>query len=96
LIYKFEWDNKKATSNQLKHKISFQEAATIFRDINVLSMYDEDHSQYEERWISLGLSSNARLIVTSHTFMEINRDMNVIRIISARKATKNEIKHYNK
>ena len=96
MIYKFEWDNKKATSNQLKHKISFQEAATIFRDINVLSMYDEDHSQYEERWISLGLSSNARLIVTSHTFMEINRDMNVIRIISARKATKNEIKHYNK
>jgi uncharacterized DUF497 family protein len=95
LIYKFEWNNKKAATNKVKHKISFQEAATVFKDRNALSIYDKEHSYQEDRWITLGLSNNGKLIVVSHTFLEIDKETNLIRVISARKATKKEIEQYN-
>jgi uncharacterized protein len=95
LIYRFEWDKKKATSNKTKHKVNFQEAATIFKDKNALSIYDDEHSHHEERWITLGLSSNGKLITVCHTFFETDNNTIMIRIISARKATKNEIEQYN-
>ncbi len=66
--YNFEWDNQKAQSNLKKHKVSFNEATTVFSDPQVLSVYDNEHSPLEDRWLSLGLSGNGRIVVVCHTF----------------------------
>lgn len=92
--YDFEWDIKKARSNVRKHKVSFERASTIFRDPNLVSIPDEEHSETEERWITIGLDETGTLIVISHTFLKIGRNASRIRIISARKATKRETKQY--
>lgn len=92
--YNFEWNPEKATSNRGKHGVSFDEAVTVFRDARMLSVYDAEHSQAEERWVSLGLSELGRLLVVCHTFLEIDQEMSVIRIFSARKATKTEVRQY--
>ena len=94
MYYNFEWDFKKAKTNLTKHKISFELAATIFHDPKALSIYDEEHSEDEERWISLGISINGNLLVVAHTYKQIDDDTVLIRIISARRATKNENKQY--
>ena len=86
---KFEWDPKKAEKNLQKHQVSFEEACTIFDDPQYITFLDEEHSIDEERYITIGLSSNNRLIMAAHT--ERN---DTIRIISARKVTKNEEKFY--
>lgn len=65
--YDFEWDIKKAERNFRKHKISFERAATIFRDPNLLSIPDEGHSEIEERWLTMGLDENGVLLVISHS-----------------------------
>jgi uncharacterized DUF497 family protein len=88
--YDFEWDIRKAKSNVHKHKISFDRAATIFRDPNILSIPDGEHSKLEERWLTMGLDETAILLVISHTFKSLDVDVCQIRIISARKATKKE------
>jgi uncharacterized DUF497 family protein len=94
LNYNFEWDPDKAKKNLSKHKISFELAATIFLDPNALSIHDYDHSESEDRWITMGISRNGNILTIVHTFKEMD-DSNVsIRIISARKSTKNEIKQY--
>ena len=87
----FEWDNHKNEINIRKHKISFEEAKTVFYDKNARIIADPDHSQDEDRFIILGLSSALRLLVVCHCY---RKNDEVIRIISARKATKNEIKYY--
>lgn len=87
----FEWDEKKRSLNKRKHGASFEEAQTVFADDNALLLHDPDHSQDEDRFVILGLSSNLRLLVVSHTY---RRDDGVIRIISARKATLSEQKQY--
>ena len=92
--YDFEWDTKKANSNIRKHEISFERAATIFRDPNLLSIPDEEHSETEERWLTMGLDEKGILLVISHTFKEFSKTVYKIRIISARKATKSETKQY--
>jgi uncharacterized protein len=94
--YDFEWDPKKASNNLRKHKISFERAATIFRDPNLLSIPDEEHSEFEERWITMGLDGNEVLLVISHKFADINAEVSRIRIISARKATTSEEEQYEK
>jgi len=66
LQYNFEWDTEKA--NKIKHKISFENLATIFKDPRAITLYDSDHSGKEERWITLGLSSNGILLVVNHTY----------------------------
>ena len=92
--YNFEWDPVKAKQNSLQHKVSFERATTVFQDVNQLSIFDEDHSDNKERWLTLGLDRNGVLLVVVHTSRETNNlDVN-IRIISARKATKKEIKQY--
>jgi uncharacterized DUF497 family protein len=94
LNYNFEWDPDKSKKNLSKHKISFELAATIFLDPNAISIHDSDHSESEDRWITMGISKNASILTIVHTFNEID-DLNVsIRIISARKSTKTEIKQY--
>ena len=92
--YNFEWDLGKAIQNIRKHKISFERAATIFFDPNAISIFDEEHSQEEERWITLGIDSNGILLVICHTYQVIDVSSIQIRVISARKATKKEQKQY--
>lgn len=88
----FEWDPNKNISNQKKHKISFEEAQTVFYDDNALLIDDPDHSEEEERFILLGFSHRANMIVVCHCYRHSD---SVIRFISARKATRNEERVYN-
>ena len=92
--YNFEWDPRKAHKNFQKHKISFSRATEIFLDPFALSIFDETHSNDEDRWITIGKTKNDILIVVIHTFKEIQHDQISIRIISARKATQKESKQY--
>ena len=87
----FSWDEKKAESNLRKHKITFEEAQTVFSDPNARMIFDPEHSGDEDRFILLGISSGLRLLVVIHCYRESNM---LIRIISARKANKNEQKQY--
>lgn len=91
-IIRFEWDENKNTINKKKHKISFEEAKTVFYDEDALVIDDPEHSQEEERFIILGFSEKANLLVVCHCYRESDA---VIRIISARKATKSETMQYN-
>ncbi|BCL60045.1 hypothetical protein DGMP_07380 [Desulfomarina profundi] len=88
----FEWDEKKSQANFKKHKISFEEAQTVFFDANGRMIYDSDHSSDEDRFILLGLSSAMRALVVVHCCRGSSEQ--IIRIISARKATKKEQKQY--
>lgn len=88
---RFTWDKKKAEDNRKKHGITFEEAKTVFYDENARLMHDPEHSEMEERFLILGLSNNSRLLLVVHCYKEVEE---VIRIISARKATKNERKQY--
>lgn len=92
--YNFEWDPNKAKTNLSKHKISFEDAASIFKDKMAISIYDEDHSDEEDRWITIGLDLTTRTIVVVHTFITADDKNCNIRIISARKATKKEEQIY--
>ena len=92
--YNFEWDPRKAHDNRDKHGITFDEAATVFRDSKALSIFDPDHSESEDRWITLGISEKGRLLIVIHTFREESEHDVTIRIISSRKATKQETKKY--
>ena len=87
----FEWDANKNITNQKKHHISFEEAKTVFYDENALLIDDPDHSEEEERFILLGFSRRAKLLVVCHCYRQSE---SVIRISSARKATKTEEKSY--
>jgi len=89
----FEWDPKKNTSNIKKHNVSFEEAKTVFLDDNAAIACDPDNSINEERFIIIGFSLFARLILVC--FCERNNG-NTIRIISARKLTKKELKDFNR
>jgi uncharacterized DUF497 family protein len=92
--YNFEWDPIKARDNQNKHGVDFEEAATIFRDSKALSIFDPDHSETEDRWITMGISEKGRLLIVNHTFREESGEEVTIRIISSRKATKKETNNY--
>ena len=92
--YTFEWDPNKATGNLQKHKVSFERAAEIFRDPIAISIFDEEHSADEERWITMGKDNHNVVLVVVHTFAEVANDEWTIRTISTWKATKNEIKQY--
>ncbi len=94
--FDFEWDIRKARSNIRKHKVSFERAATVFRDPNLLSIPDEDHSEADVRWITMGLDETGILLVLSHKIEGLNREVSRVRIISARKATKKETEQYEK
>ena len=85
----FEWSSAKARSNVQKHQVSFDEASTIFDDPQFITFLNEEHSGDEDRYITIGLSHQARLLMVAHTERK-----DKIRIISARKATPNEEKFY--
>jgi len=88
----FEWDASKSASNIQKHGISFEEARTVFYDERARLISDPDHSGNEDRFILLGFSSSLRIIIVCHCYRS---EGNIIRIISARKATTKETKAYD-
>lgn len=87
----FEWNSSKATANLGKHGISFEEAQSVFYDEFAIQFFDEEHSEDEDRFLLLGMSTEARLLLVCHCEREAG---NVIRIISARKATTRESAFY--
>ncbi len=93
--YNFEWDPAKARQNPRKHGVSFERASEVFLDPLVISVEDEEHSEEEERWATLGRDKNSVVLVIIHTFREIDADNCSIRLISARRATRREAKQYS-
>lgn len=90
-MIRFEWDPPKAAANLKKHQISFEEAKTVFYDELAIQFFDAEHSADEDRFLMLGMSSGAKLLIVCHCEREQGA---VIRIISARKATKRESAFY--
>lgn len=90
-MIKFEWDAAKATANLKKHGVSFEEAQSVFYDEFAVQFFDADHSTTEERFLLLGMSTGARLLLVCHCERESG---DLIRIISARRATKRESAFY--
>lgn len=91
MTLRFEWDKRKATANLLKHRISFDEAKSVFFDEYARLIDDPDHSDEEDRFVLLGLSRALRLLIVCHCY---RRRGEIIRIISARKATPSEALSY--
>jgi uncharacterized DUF497 family protein len=90
-LLRFDWDSRKAAQNLRKHGISFEEAKTVFLDERARLIDDPDHSEEEDRFVLLGLSGALRLLLVCHCYRS---ESGVIRIISARKATRAESKFY--
>ncbi len=91
--YGFDWDPDKAERNLSKHQVSFEEAMTVFSDPLALSLIDRDQDE-EERWITLGQSSEGKLVLVVHTYAEVSPEQAYIRIISARRPTRRERRQY--
>jgi len=96
--HQFEWDPVKALRNVREHGVSFERAATVFLDPSAMSIFDDAHSEAEERWVTLGLDRAGVLLVVCHTFrekMEAGRGASAnIRLISARRADRGETAQY--
>jgi uncharacterized DUF497 family protein len=90
-MIKFEWHAAKAATNLIKHGVSFEEAKSVFYDEFAVQFFDHEHSTTEDRFLILGMSNQTNLLLVCHCESD---DGNTIRVISARKATKNESKHY--
>lgn len=89
----FKWDEAKNRKNKRTHGVSFEEAQTVFLDENAIRFFDPDHSEEEDRFIMLGVSFKLRVLVVCHCYRENDE---VIRLISARKADKEECKNYER
>ena len=90
-MLRFDWDERKNKSNRIKHGIWFEEAQSVFSDPHGRLFYDPEHSEHEDRFILLGVSSAARTLIVVHCYKEND---SVVRIISARKATRKEVRFY--
>ena len=88
---RFEWDEGKNRESKRQHGVSFEEARTVFYDDNAVEFYDDEHSEWEDRFLMLGVSSRLRVLMVCHC---LRKGSDVIRIISARKATVAEQQHY--
>ena len=93
-LYKFEWSDNKAQSNARKHGVTFEQATAVFRDPRALTIYDEAHSDDEDRWITMGFVDGLNELVVVHTYVENIASSVTIRIISARRADKQEKRQY--
>jgi len=87
----FEWDSRKDAFNRRKHKITFEEASTVFLDQNAHLYYDPDHSEDEDRYLIHGMSRTLRVLIVCYCYRKYDK---IIRIISARQADKEETQHY--
>lgn len=94
LAFDFEWDVHKAVSNLQKHGVTFEQAASVFLDALALTVFDEAHSEYEERWFTLGHTTGSMLLAVAHTYQITGATSSRVRIISARPATKHERRLY--
>jgi uncharacterized DUF497 family protein len=94
MICQFDWDEVKAASNLRKHGVAFETAMTIFADPLMLTIFDPDHSETEERWVSIGHASDGQLVIAVHTYTETGGSTAIIRVISARRPTKREARQY--
>ena len=92
--FQFEWDEIKAAANVRKHGVSFELASTIFNDPRLLTVADVEHSEIEERWFSIGWASNGAMLSIVYLWSESDPATTKICLISARKATQAEIRHY--
>ena len=90
-MIKFEWNPVKGLKNEEKHGVSFEEAKSVFYDEYAIQFFDEAHSDHEDRFLMLGHSNETRVLIVCHCE---RGESEIIRIISARKATTNERKHY--
>lgn len=89
----FDWDPAKAAGNATKHRVSFEDAMTIFSDPLIASVLDDDSAD-EERWVTLGQTPSGNLLLVVHTWSEVDGDRAMVRIISARRPTRNEVRSY--
>lgn len=96
IVYDFEWDAAKARTNLRKHGVSFRAATAVFRDPLALTTYDDEHSEHEERWVTLGCAQNGPYLVVVHTVAQVSEAEVHIRIISAREADRQEIQDYER
>jgi hypothetical protein len=92
--FQFEWDEIKAAANVRKHGVSFELAATVFSDPRLLTVADLEQSEAEERWFSVGCASNGAMLSIVYLWSESDPATTKIRLIMARQATRNEIRHY--
>lgn len=93
--YNFEWAPTKAHTNARKHGVTFEEATKIFDGPMAITIFDdEESSDDEDRWVTLGQINGQHYLVVVHTYRSINRDSVTIRLISARPATRQEIRQY--
>ena len=92
--YEFDWDPVKARQNLQKHGISFERAARIFLDPFAISIFDEPHSENEDRWVTIGAEANEVILIVIHTFRNVDAEVSLVRNISARKATREEARQY--
>ena len=90
----FEWDEAKAASNERKHGVTFEVASTVFRDPQLLTVADLEHSGTEERWFSVGWASNGAILAIVYMWVKFGAETVKVRIISARAATQAEIRRY--
>lgn len=90
----FAWDAAKAAANLTKHGVAFAQAATVLADAQAMTVFDDEHSEFEERWFTLGMDSAGRLLAVSHTYTTTGPASARVRIISAREATRTERRQY--
>ena len=92
--FQFEWDEIKAAANLRKHGVPFELAATVFNDPGLLTVADLEHGETEERWFSIGLASNGAVLSIVYLWSESDPAATKIRLISAREATRTEMRYY--
>jgi uncharacterized protein len=93
--FEFDWDPAKAESNRRKHGVAFEEAMGVFGDPLALSRLDEDSGGGEERWVTMGRNPASNLLLVVHTYIELSVERVAIRIISARRPTRREVRQYD-
>lgn len=94
MFFDFNWDVNKARGNLRKHEVTFQLATSVFRDPLAVTIYDTEHSDDEERWVTLGRAQDGQVLVVVHTSEEVSATELHIRIISARRAEREEVRDY--
>jgi uncharacterized DUF497 family protein len=94
VLFQFEWDEAKAAANIRKHRVTFEQASTVFHDPRLLTVVDREHNQHEERWFSVGVAGNGVVLSIVYLWTNAEPAVTIIRLISARKATQAEIHQY--
>ncbi|GMU48632.1 MAG: hypothetical protein AMXMBFR31_08580 [Candidatus Desulfobacillus denitrificans] len=94
MFFDFDWDVSKARTNLAKHGVSFHLATSVFRDPLAVTIFDDEHSNVEERWITLGRAQNGQVLVVIHSITEMGSTEIHLRIISARRADPAEVRDY--